>query len=133
MGAHVECEESATGSKITKEWLDAAHEWYCSQECCFIAEQMSAASKAGRITIRSDPAYSTELVKYDAGNKAPLELDNGGDMMDLVCTSYATPSEKLEGIDREADDAPEDYDFSKPYICYIAPACSALGTTVPSG
>lgn len=64
---------------------------------------------------------------------APLELDNGGDMMDLVCTSYATPSEKLEGIDREADDAPEDYDFSKPYICYIAPACSALGTTVPSG
>ena len=39
------------------------------QECCFIAEQMVAASKAGRITIRSDPAYSTELVKYDAGNK----------------------------------------------------------------
>ena len=27
----MECEESATGSKITKEWLDAAHEWYCSQ------------------------------------------------------------------------------------------------------
>ena len=27
----MECEESATGSKITREWLDATHEWYCSQ------------------------------------------------------------------------------------------------------
>ena len=27
----MECEESATGCEITKEWLDAAHEWYCSQ------------------------------------------------------------------------------------------------------
>ena len=27
----MECEESATGSKITREGLDAAHEWYCSQ------------------------------------------------------------------------------------------------------
>lgn len=46
----------------------------CVQECCFIAEQMSAASKAGRITIRSDPAYSTELVKYDAGNKGEQRI-----------------------------------------------------------
>ena len=57
---------------------------------------------------------------------APLELDNGEDMIDLVCMSYATPSEELEGVDRKADDAREDYDFSKPWCCCVAPACYAL-------
>ena len=53
------------------------------QECCLIAEQMVAASKAGRITIRSDPAYSTELVKYDAGNKGE-QLVGDSDAWQLV-------------------------------------------------
>ena len=44
---------------------------------------------------------------------APLEVGNGVDMLDLVCTSYATPPEELEGVDREAEDAPEEYDFSE--------------------
>ena len=124
LGAHVSCEEAATGTTITSDWINSAYDWYCSpvraglspsrssqrplchsaapaetpplwqlkgavlrlQECQFIAEQMASAAKAGRSTIRSDPAYSTEIVKYDAVNKGE-DADSSQRSTGCVCST----------------------------------------------
>ncbi|KAL0052496.1 hypothetical protein WJX82_003084 [Trebouxia sp. C0006] len=119
-GSHVECEEKATGLPVSPQALEAGNDWFCSQDCSRVSLGLAARSSQGRMPFPGDTAYSSQLVKYDSSCKGsqnatdaalrifrscfdPLEMDDGKELIEMVCTSYESP-----------DDAPEDdqHDFS---------------------
>ncbi|KAK9908360.1 hypothetical protein WJX75_006723 [Coccomyxa subellipsoidea] len=142
-GSHVECEEHLTGRKIGEDVLTAGHNWYCSKECEKVTTELLAWS--GRRIPLEESNYTIEFASlYDHRSKGtlstvdtakrllkqsfdPLVMENGRDLIDMICTSYESPA---------TDNDEDQYNFSnfrvvvmrKGAMCVSAATLRVFGT-----
>ncbi|GAB4823340.1 hypothetical protein N2152v2_010386 [Parachlorella kessleri] len=129
-GTHVGCHENATSRALSREAFESPNfQWFCCHGCQRICRALI--DETGRRTLLEGASseYTTELVRYstlcrgsqaavktalDIFHKAfqPLVMDNGMDLIDMVCKSHedADAAEGAEEAEEEADK--ELYNFS---------------------
>ncbi|KXZ51044.1 hypothetical protein GPECTOR_14g31 [Gonium pectorale] len=112
-GTHAGCHEDVAGEPLSKEITHGDGLYFCGHECQRSYETLEAATSK-RVHIRDEPEqYTFELVQYKQHDRtvrsavetamrmfrssfAPLIMENGRDLLEMVCTSYETPDEEVD-------------------------------------
>eukprot|EP00798_Chlamydomonas_sp_ICE-L_P006452 gene6452-3084_t len=125
---HVSCFEENTGQP-SKDILDPGSKWYCSEAVKYLN---SIAGDRHPLPTQAD--YTWEVLKYVEGDKVSTKsigqatsilksaftleaLDDGRELLDLVCTSYVTPTNRAQtkadgGQVENEDEEEEELDYS---------------------
>ncbi|KAL6758250.1 hypothetical protein V8C86DRAFT_3025593 [Haematococcus lacustris] len=121
---HVECHTKATGAVLDASILSSDAVLLCSKECeeagASISSHVLMPQIYGRWShltgqrrpIKNESAeYSLEVVKYQQGDKSKVMMDNGRDLLEMVCQSYDSPppglTDEPTGLDRPPSQPPD--------------------------
>ncbi|KAK3233300.1 hypothetical protein CYMTET_56399 [Cymbomonas tetramitiformis] len=124
--AHIECIESADpNDKWDQSRVDAGDDWICTHSCESVTKMLAPGGSIlsrGRTMLDEDTCYSMEILKADGDSASsnrtsrepidttlkifrscfdPLIMEDGRDMLELVCRSHVN-----------SDDPTDPYDFS---------------------